>query len=157
MTTTCSASTTRLSFSSGLWVRPAGTRTGSAPSERRRRKKWSVLFPPFLRLFEQRPWPLKWSRLTSCVFIKNSGKLFWNPKFYEIFRSKRLAPTLIREITRRVNKRNIFQACYTAGVVIPKPVSTARYHHRSLNPKKLVEIQFSALGRNQVEHRFKIS
>lgn len=68
-------------------------------------------------------------------------------------RSKRLAPTLIREITRRVNKRNIFQACYTAGVVIPKPVSTARYHHRSLNPKKLVEIQFSALGRNQTMNR----
>jgi len=38
--------------------------------------------------------------------------------------------------------------------VIPKPVSTARYHHRSLNPKKLVEIQFSALGRNQVEPKY---
>ena len=66
------------------------------------------------------------------------------------FRSKRLAPTLIREITRRVNLKDIFQACYTAGVVIPKPVGTARYHHRSLNPKKLVDIQFSSLTKNQV-------
>jgi len=68
-------------------------------------------------------------------------------------RSKRLAPTLIREITRRVNLKGIFQACYTAGVVIPKPVGTARYHHRSLNPKKLVDIQFSSLTKNQTMNR----
>jgi len=68
-------------------------------------------------------------------------------------RSKRLAPTLIREITRRVNLKDIFQACYTAGVVIPKPVGTARYHHRSLNPKKLVDIQFSSLTKNQTMNR----
>lgn len=40
-------------------------------------------------------------------------------------RSKRLAPVLIKEITRRVNLTNVWQAVYTAGVVIPKPVSTA--------------------------------
>ena len=38
-------------------------------------------------------------------------------------RSKRLAPVLIKEITRRVNLRGIFQAVYTAGVVLPKPVA----------------------------------
>jgi glycylpeptide N-tetradecanoyltransferase len=54
-------------------------------------------------------------------------------------RSKRLAPVLIREITRRVNLHGIFQACYTAGVVLPKPVARCRYYHRSLNPKKLIE------------------
>ncbi|EGC32258.1 hypothetical protein DICPUDRAFT_155807 [Dictyostelium purpureum] len=58
-------------------------------------------------------------------------------------REKRLAPVLIKEVTRRVNLRNIWQAAYTAGIVIPKPVSICRYYHRSLNPKKLVEINFS--------------
>ncbi|KAG0170108.1 glycylpeptide N-tetradecanoyltransferase [Apophysomyces sp. BC1015] len=58
-------------------------------------------------------------------------------------RSKRLAPVLIREITRRSHLENIFQAVYTAGVVLPKPVATCRYFHRSLNPKKLVECNFS--------------
>jgi hypothetical protein len=61
-------------------------------------------------------------------------------------RSKRLAPVLIREITRRVNLCGIFQACYTAGVVLPKPVARSRYYHRSLNPKKLIEVGFSRLA-----------
>mmetsp|Transcript_155564 Transcript_155564/g.282953 ORF Transcript_155564/g.282953 Transcript_155564/m.282953 type:complete len:497 (+) Transcript_155564:189-1679(+) len=61
-------------------------------------------------------------------------------------RSKRLAPVLIKEITRRVNSKNIWQAVYTAGVVLPRPVSECRYYHRSLNPKKLIEVGFSHLG-----------
>jgi len=61
-------------------------------------------------------------------------------------RSKRLAPVLIKEITRRVNKENIWQAVYTAGVVLPRPISECRYYHRSLNPKKLIEVGFSHLG-----------
>jgi glycylpeptide N-tetradecanoyltransferase len=61
-------------------------------------------------------------------------------------RSKRLAPVLIKELTRRVNLTGTFQAIYTAGVVLPVPVASARYHHRSLNPKKLVQIGFSRLG-----------
>lgn len=60
-------------------------------------------------------------------------------------RSKRLAPVMIKEITRRVNLQDIWQAAYTAGVVLPKPVSVCRYWHRSLNPKKLIECQFSSL------------
>jgi len=39
----------------------------------------------------------------------------------------------------------VFQAVYTAGVVLPKPVAQCRYYHRSLNPKKLVDIGFSHL------------
>ena len=42
-----------------------------------------------------------------------------------------------------VNPRNlcgIFQAAYTAGIVLPKPVACCRYYHRSLNPKKLIEV-----------------
>ena len=60
-------------------------------------------------------------------------------------RAKRLAPVLIKEITRRVNLHNIWQAVYTAGVTIPTPVSNATYWHRNLNPKKLVEVRFSSL------------
>jgi glycylpeptide N-tetradecanoyltransferase len=57
-------------------------------------------------------------------------------------RKHRLAPVLIKEITRRVNLLNIWQAVYTAGIVIPKPISTATYWHRSLNPKKLIDVGF---------------
>lgn len=68
-------------------------------------------------------------------------------------RSKRVAPVLIREITRRVNLRGIFQAVYTAGVILPKPIATCRYWHRSLNPKKLIEVKFSHLSRNMTMQR----
>ncbi len=61
-------------------------------------------------------------------------------------RAKRLAPVLIKEITRRVNQTGVFQAVYTAGVVLPVPVASCRYYHRSLNPKKLVRVGFSRLN-----------
>lgn len=68
-------------------------------------------------------------------------------------RSKRVAPVLIREITRRVHLRGLFQAVYTAGVVLPKPVASCRYWHRSLNPRKLIEVKFSHLSRNMTMQR----
>ncbi|MES1914590.1 MAG: hypothetical protein MHM6MM_006642 [Cercozoa sp. M6MM] len=58
-------------------------------------------------------------------------------------RAQRLAPVLIKEITRRVNLTDCWQALYTAGVVIPRPVGTAQYFHRLLSPKKLLEVGFS--------------
>jgi len=61
-------------------------------------------------------------------------------------RAKRLAPVLIKEVTRRVNLTDVWQAVYTAGVVLPKPVAKNRYYHRSLNPNKLISIGFSRLG-----------
>jgi len=60
-------------------------------------------------------------------------------------RAKRLAPVLIKEVTRRVNECNVWQAIYTAGITIPTPFTGATYWHRSLNPKKLVDIHFSYL------------
>ena len=60
-------------------------------------------------------------------------------------RSKRLAPILVREVTRRINLCNVWQAAYTAGIVIPRPVATTTYYHRALNTKKLIEADFSAL------------
>lgn len=74
---------------------------------------------------------------------------------HKSLRSKRLAPVLIKEVTRRVNLRNIWQAAYTAGVVIPKPIASCQYFHRSINPQKLVDIRFSALGRNMTMARSK--
>lgn len=68
-------------------------------------------------------------------------------------RSKRVAPVLIREITRRVNLTGVFQGVYTAGKVLPKPIATCRYWHRSLNPKKLIEIEFSRLSKNMTMQR----
>ena len=41
-------------------------------------------------------------------------------------RSKRLAPVLIKEVTRQCHLTGIFQAIYTGGTVIPTPVSCAR-------------------------------
>ncbi|KAJ5211427.1 Glycylpeptide N-tetradecanoyltransferase [Penicillium cinerascens] len=60
-------------------------------------------------------------------------------------RSKRLAPVLIKEITRRCYLNGIYQAVYTAGVLLPTPVSSCRYYHRSLDWLKLNEVGFSSL------------
>jgi len=62
-------------------------------------------------------------------------------------RSLKLAPMLIQEVTRQVHLCGMFQAVYTAGVTLPTPFTEARYYHRSLNPKKLVEVGFSGLSR----------
>ena len=52
---------------------------------------------------------------------------------------------VVQEITRRVNLTDIWQAAYTAGAVLPKPIATTQYWHRSLNPKKLISVGFSRL------------
>lgn len=38
---------------------------------------------------------------------------------------------------------HLVQAVFTAGVVLPHALSSCRYYHRSLNPKKLIAIGFS--------------
>ncbi|ANZ76447.1 BA75_03477T0 [Komagataella pastoris] len=68
-------------------------------------------------------------------------------------RSKRLAPILIKEITRRVNKCDIWHALYSGGGVIPTPVSTCRYTHRPLNFGKLYECGFSGLPHNTTKEQ----
>lgn len=47
----------------------------------------------------------------------------------------------------------VFQAIYTAGVILPKPVAKCRYYHRSLNPKKLIDVKFSSLTQNMTMKR----
>ena len=61
-------------------------------------------------------------------------------------RSKRLTPVMIKEITRRCHLEGVWQALYTSGTILPTPISTCRYYHRSLNWKKLYEAGFSGLS-----------
>jgi len=96
------------------------------------------------------------SAIPANVRIYNRTKKMVEINFlcvHKKLRSKRVAPVLIREITRRVNRQGLFQAVYTAGVVLPKPVATCRYWHRSLNPRKLIEVKFSHLSRNMTMQR----
>ncbi|ODQ81153.1 hypothetical protein BABINDRAFT_33672 [Babjeviella inositovora NRRL Y-12698] len=66
-------------------------------------------------------------------------------------RTKRLAPVLIKEITRRVNRHDIWQALYTAGIVLPAPVATCRYTHRPINWATLHDVKFSHLPPNKTK------
>ena len=68
-------------------------------------------------------------------------------------RSKRLTPVLIKEITRRCHLVGIYQAIYTAGVLLPTPVGSCRYFHRSLDWLKLNEVNFSPLPPNSTKQR----
>ncbi|XP_045071492.1 glycylpeptide N-tetradecanoyltransferase 1 isoform X2 [Coregonus clupeaformis] len=75
-------------------------------------------------------------------------------------RSKRMTPVLIREVTRRVNLQRVYQAVYTASGVLPKPVATCRYWHRSLNTRKLIEVNFpisSLRGNMTVQRALKLN
>lgn len=75
-------------------------------------------------------------------------------------RCKRLAPILIKEVTRRVNLDGIFQALYTAGIPLPEPIGTAQYYHRPLNFSKLLQCGFTYLpvGKTveQMENYYKL-
>jgi glycylpeptide N-tetradecanoyltransferase len=64
-------------------------------------------------------------------------------------RDKRLAPVLIKEVTRRVNLTGRWQAAYTAGVVIPSPIARTQYFHRNLQVRKLCDIGFSAVPKGK--------
>lgn len=68
-------------------------------------------------------------------------------------RSKRLAPTLIKEVTRRCHKLGIWQAVYTAGVVLPKPITSCRYYHRTLDWQKLHDVGFTGLPARSTKAR----
>ena len=64
------------------------------------------------------------------------------------FRNKRLAPLLIREVSRRIHMRDQWWAVYTSGTMLPKPFAETTYYHRNLNVKKLVDIHFTYLPHN---------
>ena len=58
------------------------------------------------------------------------------------FRSVKLAPILISEITRLNNNLEIFNAIFTTGNIISQPFSRARYYHLPLNLEKLKRNEF---------------
>ncbi|XP_034050638.1 glycylpeptide N-tetradecanoyltransferase 2-like [Thalassophryne amazonica] len=68
-------------------------------------------------------------------------------------RLKRMSPVLIRELTRRVNQQGLYQAVYTAAVVLPTPLSSCRYWHRPLQTQKLMGINHPAVRRNMTLQR----
>ncbi|KAH8890695.1 N-myristoyl transferase [Thozetella sp. PMI_491] len=61
------------------------------------------------------------------------------------YRYRRLVPVLVNELRRRCSLEGISQAVYTSGGVLPTPISTARYYHRSLNVRKLHETGFQSV------------
>ena len=54
-----------------------------------------------------------------------------------------------------MNVAGRWQAVYTAGVVLPKPIAANRYWHRSLNPEKLVDVGFSSMNRRMTKPRLR--
>lgn len=58
-------------------------------------------------------------------------------------RSKRLAPVLIKEVTRRVNLKGFKQAIYTIGRCVPTPIAYTRYYYRPINYKKILDVFFT--------------
>ena len=56
-------------------------------------------------------------------------------------REKRLAPVLIKEITRRINFKGVWQAVYTAHRYIPTPYSETMFYNRLIDVKKLFEVR----------------
>lgn len=68
-------------------------------------------------------------------------------------RRKRMAPTLIREITRRIRLCGIYCAAYTGGMQIHQPVSVCHYWNRPINPQKLVTSQYLQLNKTATVKR----
>ncbi|XP_029954300.1 glycylpeptide N-tetradecanoyltransferase 2-like [Salarias fasciatus] len=68
-------------------------------------------------------------------------------------RLKRMTPVLIRELTRRVNQQGLGQAVYTAGILLPTPLSSCRQWNRPLNPRKLMEVNYPGLKQNMTLQR----
>lgn len=67
---------------------------------------------------------------------------------------------LIKEVTRACHSSGVFQAIYTGGIVIPTPISCARYYHRTINASKLIEVGFTAvpqgMPRSAFEARYRL-
>ncbi|KAK0597799.1 hypothetical protein LWI29_028685 [Acer saccharum] len=115
------------SFSAGLFAFRATSRAGTLVSVSK----------------VQRSWLLSSTGVPARIWVHDEIFLMAEVNFlciHKKLRSKRLAPVMIKEVTRRVHLENIWQAAYTAGVVLPTPMSTCQYWHRSLNPKKLIDV-----------------
>lgn len=120
--------------------------------------KWSLMAPGWkadwhvgirdCRIKDKRPLVAFISAVPMTIRVRDKNFVASEVNFlcvHKKLRGKRLAPILIKEVTRRSNLHGIWQGVYTGGIVLPKPVSTCRYYHRSLDWKKLYEIGFSPL------------
>ena len=65
------------------------------------------------------------------------------------YRNFSMASVLIKEVVRRSNLKGVWQGVYTSGTMLPTPIAQARYYHRSINPKKLIDVKFSYLPPSQ--------
>lgn len=63
-------------------------------------------------------------------------------------RFKGLAGILISELTRRGHLKGFEQAFFTSSRYLPTPITSARYHHRAINIKTLIDTGFTALQKN---------
>lgn len=60
-------------------------------------------------------------------------------------RGKGLAPLMIKELTRRVNLKGVFQAFYSAGNNLPGKLMESRFVHRHIDTKVLVSAGFTSI------------
>lgn len=71
-----------------------------------------------------------------------------------------LARLMITEMTRRVYNAGVRLALYTGGQELPNVITRARYYHRKINCRKLVDCGFSYLPRNmtmeELEEKFSL-
>jgi len=64
---------------------------------------------------------------------------------HPIYRKKKIAFTLIDEITRRIVKSGVNQGCFTSERCVPSPTTTLRFYHRFLNYLKLSKYKFTEM------------
>eukprot|EP01083_Nonionella_stella_P244246 850306_1 len=127
--------------------------------------RWALMVPGFLKTWHLGVRVVKSGALCGCITaipatVEIRSKVIEMVEInflcvHKKLRSNRLAPVLIKEITRRVNLTGRWQAVYTAGVVIPKPIASNRYWHRSLNPEKLVDVGFSSMNKRMTKPRLR--
>ena len=66
------------------------------------------------------------------------------------FRNRRLTPVLIKEITRRINLKNIWQGVYRTFAYLPKAFTKSQYFFRSINLKKLLDVHYTYLPNSKM-------
>eukprot|EP01084_Bolivina_argentea_P097177 174709_1 len=127
--------------------------------------RWALMVPQYQKQWHLGVRAVKSGTLCGCITAIPANVEIYKKKVnmveinflcvHKNLRSNRLAPVLIKEITRRVNCTDRWQAVYTAGVVIPKPIASNRYWHRSLNPEKLVDVGFSSMNKRMTKPRLR--
>jgi glycylpeptide N-tetradecanoyltransferase len=72
-------------------------------------------------------------------------------------RTKRLAPILIKEITRQYHLKDYFYGLFTSSIYLPNPIITTKYYHRPINLDTLLDTKFTSLDpTHEPEHIKKV-